>query len=75
MIVHLIHIKMFLHVRIQGNVEYGTDDDVSLEGMDFNDYTASVDVKQLQDIASVSSGSVMSNIDWGAVDRMIADVH
>ena len=62
-----------LHVFIQGSTGDVTDDDVSTDGVEYNDYTASVDIRQLEDIASVSSGSVMS-IDWGAVEKMIADV-
>lgn len=44
---------------------------------DGDDYTASVDVDdlvQIADAGSVSSGSMMSFIDWDQVDDLIADV-
>ncbi|XP_064625487.1 uncharacterized protein LOC135486550 isoform X2 [Lineus longissimus] len=37
-------------------------------------YTSLVDVQQLADAISVSEGSIMSVIDWDAVDQLIADV-
>lgn len=42
-----------------------------------DEYTASVDIDELVQIAdggSVSSGSMMSYIDWDQVDDLIADV-
>jgi len=42
-----------------------------------DDYTASVDIDdlvQIADAGSVSSGSMMSFIDWDQVDDLIADV-
>lgn len=42
-----------------------------------DDYLGSVDIDeiaQIADAASVRSGSVMSVIDWDAVDDLIADV-
>ncbi|KAH3779478.1 hypothetical protein DPMN_157281 [Dreissena polymorpha] len=42
-----------------------------------DDYTASVDIDDLVQIAdggSMSSGSMMSYIDWDQVDDLIADV-
>ncbi|XP_038068075.1 uncharacterized protein LOC119737657 [Patiria miniata] len=65
-----------LHRRdsFEGDVGAVTDDDVSIEGLEYDDYTTSVNIRELEEIASVSSGSVLSNIDWGAVDKMIADV-
>ncbi|XP_063962942.1 uncharacterized protein LOC129271865 [Lytechinus pictus] len=38
------------------------------------DYAASVDVRELEEIASIGSGSIMSNIDWDAIDEMIQTV-
>ncbi|XP_022102851.1 uncharacterized protein LOC110985804 [Acanthaster planci] len=60
---------------LEGDAGRSTDDDISIAGLEYDDYAVSVDIKELEEIASVSSGSVLSNIDWGAVDRMIADVH
>ncbi len=41
-----------------------------------DDYTAAVGLADLADIDSiVSSGSIMSFIDWDQVDDLIADVH
>jgi hypothetical protein len=37
-------------------------------------YTSLVDVHQLADAVSISEGSIMSYIDWDAVDQLIADV-
>ena len=40
------------------------------------DYTAAVNIDDLQDGVSVmSSGSIMSFIDWDQVEDLIADVH
>ena len=54
---------------------YTTDEDFAgLDSLDEqDDYLASVDVRELEDIASIGSESI-SNIDWAAVDKMIADV-
>ena len=41
-----------------------------------DDYTASVDIDEIANIAdaaSISSGSVPSVIDWDAIDQIIAD--
>lgn len=54
---------------------YTTDDDFA--GFDSfddqEDYLASVDIRELEEIASIGSESV-GNIDWDAVDKMIEDV-
>ncbi|XP_021376995.1 uncharacterized protein LOC110465482 isoform X2 [Mizuhopecten yessoensis] len=45
--------------------------------MDSNEYVESVDIDEINRIAyaaSVSSGSVMSVIDWDAIDNLISDV-
>ena len=41
------------------------------------DYASMVDVHELDmaDVASVGSASVLSYIDWDAVDKLISDVH
>ncbi|XP_072017991.1 uncharacterized protein [Amphiura filiformis] len=54
---------------------YTTDEDFdALDTLDDqDDYLASVDVRELEEIASIGSESI-SNIDWAAVDQMIADV-
>ena len=45
------------------------DDELLMEN-----YADLVDVKDLMDAASVSDGSIMSVIDWDAVEQLIADV-
>ena len=61
------------------SASYAPSEQVSDYYMDVmgDDYTASVDIDDLVQIAdggSVSSGSMMSCIDWDQVDDLIADV-
>ncbi|XP_041357450.1 uncharacterized protein LOC121374415 [Gigantopelta aegis] len=62
-----------------GSVDYQMSEGVS-DYFDYvmgDDYTASVDVDEIANIAdaaSIDSGSVLSVIDWDAVDQIIADV-
>ena len=44
-----------------------------LDYLEGDDYTSAVDVKDLSPL-SASSGSIMSYIDWDAVENLIADV-
>ncbi|XP_071954067.1 uncharacterized protein [Antedon mediterranea] len=54
---------------------YPSDDDLAGLYLDdeFSDYTTSVNIRELEEIASVNSGSFVS-IEWDAIDKMIADV-
>ncbi|XP_077981411.1 uncharacterized protein LOC144436484 [Glandiceps talaboti] len=47
---------------------------MSLDYIDGDDYTSAVDIRQLEEIASVGSESIISDIDWSAIEKMVADV-
>ncbi|XP_070564175.1 ciliogenesis and planar polarity effector 1-like isoform X2 [Ptychodera flava] len=50
---------------------------LSLSDMDYIEgvgYTSAVDIKELEEIASIGSESIISDIDWNAIENMIADV-
>nr|XP_006816148.1 PREDICTED: uncharacterized protein LOC102808262 [Saccoglossus kowalevskii] len=45
-----------------------------MDYIDGDEYTSMVDIHELEDIASVGSGSIISDIDWSVIEKMVADV-
>lgn len=70
---------LFSFQAVGQSVSYAPSEQISdyYDAVMADDYTASVDIDELVQIAdggSVSSGSMMSYIDWDQVDDLIADV-